>query len=146
LPIDGAPRPHLARIKYRPLPESTMAVVDLIDLVDQRLAQLAKDDEDLHAEETYLVGDTGIWCFLSLYDDDSDELVGFEFIETEESWRRPDAVLQYNAAVTAGLSVLVVVPDRSLVEVSELLARAGDSSIEISDYSAMELVPRDLVG
>jgi hypothetical protein len=123
-----------------------MAVVDLIDLVDQRLAQLAEDNEDLRAEETYLVGDTGIWCFLSLYDDDSEELVGFEFIETEESWRRPDAVLQYNAAVTAGLSVLVVVPDRSLVEVSEVLARVGDSSIEISDYSAMELVPRDLVG
>jgi hypothetical protein len=123
-----------------------MAVVDLIDLVDQRLAQLAEDDEDIRAEETYLVGDTGVWGLLVLYEDDSDELMGFEFIETAESWKRPDAVLQYNEAATEGFTVLVIVPDESFVEMSELLARAGDTSIGVSDYSAMELVPQVLVG
>jgi hypothetical protein len=123
-----------------------MAVVDLIDLVDQRLAQLAEDDEDIRAEETYIVGDTGTWCLLALYEEDSDEPFGFEFIETAESWKRPDAVLQYNEAVTEGYATLVIVPDRSFVEMSELLARAGDTSINISDYSAMELIPQALVG
>jgi len=40
----------------------------------------------------------------------------------------------------------VIVPDGSFVEMSELLARAGDSSISISDYRAMELVPQALAG
>lgn len=123
-----------------------MAVVDLVDLVDQRLAQLAEDDEDIRGEETYLVGDTGVWCLLALFEDTTDELIGFEFIETAESWKRPDAVLQYNETVTEGFNVLVIVPDESFVEMSELLARAGDTSINISDYSAMELVPQALVG
>lgn len=123
-----------------------MAVVDLIDLVDQRMAELAEDDEGIRPQETYLVGETGIWCLLALYDDESDELIGFEFIETEDSWRRPEAVLQYNETVTEGFTALVIVPDGSFVEANELLARAGDSSISISDYSAMELVPQVLVG
>jgi len=134
------------RIKYRPLQASFMAVVDLVDLVDQRLAQLAEDDEDIRAEETYMVGDTGVWCLLALYEDTSDELIGFEFIETAESWKRPDAVLQYNETVTEGFNVLVIVPDETFLEMSELLARAGDTSINVSDYSAMELVPQALVG
>lgn len=123
-----------------------MAVVDLVDLVDQRLAQLAEDNEEIRAEETYLVGDTGVWCLLALYDDASDDLIGFEFIETSESWKRPDAVLQYNEAVTEGFNVLVIVPDESFLEMSELLARGGDTNINISDYSAMELIPQVLVG
>ncbi|MGE5379399.1 MAG: hypothetical protein ACM3L5_00830 [Candidatus Saccharibacteria bacterium] len=134
------------KIKYHPLPEPFMAAVDLVDLADQRIAQLAEDDEGIRAEETYLVGDTGIWCLLILYDDALDELIGFEFIETAESWKRPDAVLQYNEAATEGFTVLVIVPDESFVEMSELMARAGDSSISISDYSAMDLIPQLLVG
>ncbi|MDW5562674.1 MAG: hypothetical protein SA339_05555 [Methanomassiliicoccus sp.] len=123
-----------------------MAVVDLIDLVDQRLAQFEADEEEIRTEETYLAGETGIWCLLSIFDDGTDELIGFEFIETAESWKRPDAILEYNETVTEGFNVLVIVPDDSFVEMNELLARAGDSTIMVSDYSAMELVPRVLAG
>ncbi len=123
-----------------------MAVVDLVDLIDQRLAQILEDEEGVRAVETYVVGDTGVWCLLALYDEDADELFGFEFVETAESWRRPDAVLQYNEAVVEGYEVLVIVPDGAFVEMRELLARAGDMSMKISDYGAMELVPKALVG
>jgi hypothetical protein len=123
-----------------------MAVVDIVDIVDQRMAQIEEDDPDIRAEETYFTDDTGVWSLLTLYDDELEELLGFEFIETKESWRRPEAVLQYNEAAMEGFTVLVVVPDESFVEMSELLARAGDSSITISDYSAMDLIPLVLVG
>jgi hypothetical protein len=105
-----------------------MAVVDLID---QRLVQLPEHEESIRAEETYLVGDTGVWSLLAFYDDASDQLIGFEFIATAESWKRPDAFLQYNEAATGGFDVLVVVPDELFVEMSELLARAGDTSINV---------------
>lgn len=123
-----------------------MAVVDLADLVDQRLAQLAEDDEDIRAEEVFLSSDAGVWSVLSLYDGPADRLIGFEFIETAESLRRPDAVLQYNESAIGDLIVLVIVPDEAFLEMSEALARAGDPSIRISDYSAMELVPQVMAG
>ncbi|MBI0584753.1 MAG: hypothetical protein ISF22_11100 [Methanomassiliicoccus sp.] len=121
-----------------------MAVVDLVGLVDQRMAQLA-EEENIRAEEMYLTGETGVWGLLLLYDDMLDELLGYEFIETAESWRRPDAVLQYDQTAEAPL-VLVIVPDESFVEMSEMLAREGAANIKVSDYSAMELVPQVLVG
>jgi hypothetical protein len=123
-----------------------MAVVDVMDIVDQRMAQIGEDDPDIRVEETYFTDDTGVWSLLTLYDEALDELLGFEFIETAESWRRPEAVLQYNEAAAEGFTVLVIVPDESFVDMSELLARAGDSSITVSDFSAMELAPRVLVG
>jgi hypothetical protein len=118
----------------------------VMDLIDQRLLQLPEDDEGIRAEETYLVGDIDVWSLLAFYDDASDQLIGLEFIATAESWKRPDAFLQYNEAATRGFEVLVVVPDELFVEMFELLARAGDTSISVQDYSAMELVPQVALG
>jgi hypothetical protein len=122
-----------------------MAVVDIVDIVDQRLAQIEEDDADISAEETYFSGESGVWCLITLWDDEVDELLGFEFIETAESWKRLDAVLEYNEAASEEVDVVVIVPDESFVELAELLNRAGDPRITISDYSAMELQPRVLV-
>lgn len=122
-----------------------MAVVDLKDIVDQRIVQIEEDYADVRTEETYFFGESGVWCLLVLLDKSSGKILEYEFIETAESWRRPDAVLEYNEAAYERVDVVIVVPDQSLEEVAELVTRAGNPEIIISDYSAMELVPRVLV-
>ncbi len=122
-----------------------MAAIDIMDIADQRKAQLEKDDADVRAEETYFSGENGVWGLLTVYDDAAGELLGYEFVETTDSWKRPDAILEYNEAAMESDEVVVIVPDDSFLEAAELITRAGDLAIIISDYSAMELVPRVLV-
>lgn len=122
-----------------------MAVVDLKDIVDQRKAQIEELDAEARTEDTYFSGESGIWCLLTVWNDRFEELTEIEFIETAESWKRPDAVLEYNEAAVEEVDVLVIVPDGSFVNAAELITRAGDPGIAISDYSAIGLVPRVLV-
>ncbi len=132
-------------ISYNPASKPiVMAAVDLTDLVDQRMEDMKEDDEGLSAEATFFMSESGPWGFIVVRDE-MDELIGFEFVETEGSWRRPEAMLEYNAAADAELEVLVVVPDEAFAEVVGMVYRSGDPSITISDYSAMELITRPLV-
>lgn len=120
-----------------------MTAVDLMDLVDQRLEDMSDDDESIVAEERYFMSEFGPWGFIVVMDDEG-EIIGFEFIESEESWRRPEAMLEYNAAADAEVEVLVIVPDEAFADVVEMIYRSGDPIITISDYSAMELITRPL--
>jgi len=122
-----------------------MPAVDLIDLVDQRLAQIEEDDPGTEAEATYFVGETGPWCFITVQDEEVGEIIGYEFLETAESWRRRDALAEYNEAAEEEIEVVVIVPDEVFVEVAELLYEQGEPNVQVSDYSAMELLPMPLV-
>lgn len=122
-----------------------MPAVDLIDLVEQRMAQIAEDDPDSEAEATYFVGETGPWGFITVRDEEVGEVIGFEFVETGESWRRSDALAEYNEAASEEVEVVVIVPDEDLVEVAELVHEVGEPNVQVSDYAAMELVPMPLV-
>ena len=118
-----------------------MATVDLMDLVEQRMEDMGEDDE-VEAEATYFISESGPWSFMAIQADG--EVIGFEFIETESSWRRPEAIAEYNAAANSDLEVLVIVPDEAFVEATEMIYRSGGVGITISSYHAMELVPRPL--
>lgn len=122
-----------------------MAVVDLMDIVAQRKAHIEENCCDVRAEEIYFSGESWIWCLLTIRDDASGEALEYDFIETEDSWKRPDAVLEYNEAAYEQVEVVVIVPDSSFEETVELVTRAGYLGIFISDYSAMALAPRVLV-
>jgi hypothetical protein len=136
---------EMDRLLYPAFPVPIMATVDLIDLIDQRLADIEEDDPEVVAEETYFIGETGPFCLITVYDEETEEVIEFEFIETEESWKRPDAVLEYNEAAVEEIEVIVVVPDRSFVQVAELIGRFANPEIAVSDYSAMNLIATPLV-
>ncbi len=118
----------------------TMATVDLINLVEQRMEEMEEGEE---VEATYFISDSGPWSFMIVRADD--EVIGFEFIETENSWRRPEAIEEYNAAADSDLEVLVIVPDEAFVEATEMIYQSGGVGITISSYHAMELSSRPLV-
>ncbi|NLI73903.1 MAG: hypothetical protein GX369_03930 [Euryarchaeota archaeon] len=119
-----------------------MATVDLIDLVEQRVNDIGEDG-GLETEAAYFMGELGPWSFMMIQTDD--EIIGFEFLETEDSWRRPGAIEEYNVAANYELDVLVIVPEKSFVEATEMIYRSGGVGITISNYHAMELSPRPLV-
>lgn len=64
-------------------------------------------------------------------------LRGLDFIETEKSWLRQYALLQYNEVVAEGYHVTVIVPDASYPALKERLARDGDPSIVLNSYGKL---------
>ncbi|HOL06869.1 MAG TPA: hypothetical protein PKX52_00210 [Methanomassiliicoccaceae archaeon] len=119
-----------------------MAAVDLMDLVNQRIEDIDDEDEDLETDAAYFIGEHGPWGFIVITSDG--EPIGFEFIESGDSWRRPEAMDEYNAAASLDLEVLVIVPDEAFAMATEMIYGSGNPSITISNYHAMELTPRPL--
>lgn len=95
---------------------------------------------DLEIEESEEEGD---WGLLTLREGGS--LIGFEFIETGESWERPDAFLQYFEASNDGYYVGVLVPEEKVDEVIEtVLGMTGEGSIEVLSYEALGIYPAQI--
>jgi hypothetical protein len=69
-------------------------------------------------------------------------LKGLDFIETEKSWLRRYALLQYNETVAEGYRVTVIVPDAAYPSLKERLARGGDPSIVLNSYGELGISRR----
>ena len=63
-----------------------MAKIDLEDAIELRVEMLLERRPGLEVDRSIQEGD---WALLTL--SDGSRLVGFEFLETEDSWTRPDA-------------------------------------------------------
>lgn len=77
------------------------------------------------------------WALLTLSEDGV--LVGFEFLETEDSWTRPDALLQYFEAANDGFYVAVIVPSQMLEDITELILGMGEEPIIIFTYEDLAI-------
>ncbi|KQM12202.1 hypothetical protein AOA80_03360 [Methanomassiliicoccales archaeon RumEn M1] len=65
-----------------------MVQIDLEDAIELRVEMLLEKRRGLEIDRSIQEGD---WALLTL--SDGSRLVGFEFLETEDSWTRPDALL-----------------------------------------------------
>jgi hypothetical protein len=120
-----------------------MAVIDLQNIVKQRLMDIARMNPSMTAEETYFDGESGLWCLIAISGSDG-RTIEYDFIESEDSWRRTDVAIEYSLAALEQVKVLVIVPDMALAGVLELVKDYGAEGIFVSDHSAMELVPLPL--
>ena len=66
-----------------------MVQLDLEDAIRLRMEMLLRNNPDLEIDSSVQEGD---WALLTL--NEGGRLVGFEFLETDDSWSRPDALLQ----------------------------------------------------
>jgi hypothetical protein len=120
--------------------KSMMGKDDVLRLLRSRAAMLKHANPDLEIEESEEEGD---WGLLTLREGGS--LIGFEFIETGESWERPDAFLQYFEASNDGYYVGVLVPEEKVDEVIEtVLGMTGEGSIEVLSYEALGIYPAQI--
>jgi hypothetical protein len=120
-----------------------MAIIDLPNIVRQRLSDINKRNHSMRAEEIYFEGETGLWCLVTITAD-SGRTVEYDFIESEESWKRTDVAVEYAQAAMEQVKVLVIVPDQALADVLELVRDYGADGVSATDYGAMELVPLPL--
>jgi hypothetical protein len=120
-----------------------MAVIDLMSLVDQRLEDITKQNPSMSAEELYFEGDHGLWCLITIRSGQG-RTIEHNFVEGEESWKRPDAVLEYNQAAMEMIKVIVIVPDTALPDVMALVRNYDGQDVVVTDYSAMGLIPLPL--
>lgn len=106
-----------------------MPQFDLDDAVRRRRNILLKNNPHLEIDDSVQDGD---WALLTLYEDG--RLIGFEFLETEDSWSRPDALLQYYEAANDGYYVGIIVPSSVIDDVTELVFSMGEYPAAILTY------------
>ncbi|MDW5562836.1 MAG: hypothetical protein SA339_06375 [Methanomassiliicoccus sp.] len=116
-----------------------MGPVDIQRMIRSRVAMLTNANPDLSIEDDLI---DGVWGLLTLRE--RGHLVGFEFLETEESWRRPDAVIQYFEASDDGYYVGVVVPEDDYDEITERVYTMGELPVMILTYEGLGVAPMQL--
>lgn len=107
-----------------------MVDLDLEEIAAARAAMLRERNPGLETDWSVEEGD---WALLTLKEEGA--LIGFEFLETDRSWTRPDALIQYFEAANDGFYVAVIVPSSRLVEVTDLIYSMGEDPIAIIAYS-----------
>jgi hypothetical protein len=120
-----------------------MAVIDLMNIVDQRLGDITKQNPSMTAKELYFEGEDGLWCLISIVGGGG-RAIEYDFIESDNSWKRADAVSDYAQAALGQVKVLVIVPDQVLVDVLFMVRDYDAQGVSVSDHSAMDLIPLPL--
>ncbi|MDW5562120.1 MAG: hypothetical protein SA339_02755 [Methanomassiliicoccus sp.] len=66
-----------------------------------------------------------------------DRVIYVEFVESEGSLDRPEALDQFTEVTLAGGKALVIVPDEAHSAAADLLAKDGNPSIELVSYGVV---------
>ena len=113
-----------------------MGSMEIHSMIRSRVAMLTADNPDLSIEDDV---EDGGWGLLTIRE--RGNLVGFEFLETEGSWRRPTALLQYVEASNDGFYVGVLVPQRCLELVTDLVRSGGEGTLVLNTYEELGVAP-----
>ena len=105
-------------------------------MIRTRVLMLTNANPDLEIEDSV---EEGEWGLLTLRE--RGNLVGFEFLETEDSWKRPDALLQYFEASNDGYYVGVIVPEENVDDVTDMVYSMGEEPVLIQSYEGLGIVP-----
>jgi hypothetical protein len=120
-----------------------MAIIDLIDLVEQRLRDISKQNPSMTTKELYFSSEEGMYCLITITGS-AGNAIEYNFIESENSWKRPEAMLEYNQAALDRVKVIVIVPDDAFPDVVIMVKNYDGLEVIVTDYSAMELIPMPL--
>jgi hypothetical protein len=120
-----------------------VAVIDLVNLVDQRLQDITEQNPSLKADESYFTDEAGLWCLITIIGRDA-RVIEYDFIESETSWKRESARIEYFQVMLEQVKVMIIVPDRSLADVLLMVRDTDAEGLLVTDYSAMGLIPMPL--
>ncbi len=110
--------------------------MNIEDLVIQRVNLLERLDPQLELDYGIEEGDYGV---ISI--SDHGETIGFEFVESESSWTRPDALTQYNELVEEGYYVGVIVPEEAFLPITQRIISLGELDVSVLTYHSASLRP-----
>jgi hypothetical protein len=120
-----------------------MAVIDLVNIVDQRLKEITSQNPSLTVDGLYLRGETGLWGLITIKGSEG-KTIELDFIESDLSYKRDGATEEYALAALDQVNVVVIVPDQVVAEVLLLVKGYDVQGVIVSDYSAMGLIPLPL--
>lgn len=117
-----------------------MAVIDLVNLVDQRLQDIIEQNPSMTADEFYFTEETGLWCLITIIGSDG-RAIEYDFIESETSWKRANARMEYFQVLFEQVKVMIIVPDQSLADMLLMVRDTDAEGLLVTDYSAIGLIP-----
>ena len=83
-------------------------------------------------------------CIAVLVDHDTSS--GAEFVESDLSWVRGDAVIEYNDAADEGLYVAVIVPNEGFFSMMDRVNKAGRENIVVYSYESLGILSTPMAG
>lgn len=119
-----------------------MPMNDIEDLMEQRIKGMEENDQELVAE--YEVMGDGDWGLITVFDMNGLP-IEFDFVESETSWQRLDAIDNYNELADEGYQVTIIVPDDSFLAVSRMVQMFGNPDISLVSQEDLEIAPRERI-
>jgi hypothetical protein len=102
-------------------------------VIHERIAMLMMSNPELSTEWAIVNDD---WGLITIHDGSA--LVGFEYVESEISWARPERVKVYEETLTQGLTVVVIVPEEVYLEMRRRLTSAlGSRPVTLLSYDSI---------
>jgi hypothetical protein len=102
-------------------------------IIMHRTGMLEQSNPELTTEWAIINDD---WGLISI--SQGEELIGFEYVESEISWARPERIKVYEETMGQGLSVVVIVPEEVYLEVrGRLAAHFGRRTPEVLSYDSI---------
>lgn len=92
--------------------------------VEERVREIRTADPSISLDSLVTDSEYGTWGVI-IYTDYDFESMGFDFIESEESWQRPEAIDQYNGFSSEGYCVIIYVPSTAMNDLITMLKRKG---------------------
>jgi hypothetical protein len=115
-------------------------MIDVRSALATRAESLTSKNPDLSVQYTIYTDDRSEWGIMHILNEEG-KVVGLEFFETEESWRRPGAVRDYNIAADEGYPVAVIVPDSKFMEFRRSVIERGGEGFSTYLYSDFNIQP-----
>ncbi len=97
------------------------------DLVEERVKNIRKQHPDMSVDSIVQESEFGKFGVI-LYTGYDFSIMGYDFIESATSWKRPGAVKEYNCLSEEGYCVVVYVPDKQKSNLRRMLREKGGRS------------------
>lgn len=105
-------------------------------IVEARLSMLEHEVPDTVSDHSVITEDGYDRGVITICDREGRALY-VEFVESEESIARPEALSQFSEATASGGKALVIVPDEAHPMAAEMLSREGNPSVELVSYGVV---------
>ena len=117
-------------------------MIDVEDVILQRIEQIEEDDPDLDTDYELIAPDNrGVIMIVN-----EDETIGAEFVESDLSWVRKDALKDYNDAADEGLYVAVIVPNEGFFHMMDRVTKHGRNGIVVYSYESLGILSTPMAG
>ena len=117
-------------------------MIDIEDVILQRIEQIEEDDPDLEVGYE-LIGEENRGIIITALED---ILISVEFVESDLSWQRELADEEYMDAKDEDILVAVIVPSDAYLEVYGRLRKHANKGLVVLSYESLGILSTPMAG